>query len=83
MDEKVIHLLEQINERLKKIDTTLKTIYKKEQLNMSSDTLKINKKSNCGKNKQKEITDKEDILSNWESKMPYDEIIKKMYSQRT
>ncbi|QZY56877.1 hypothetical protein [Crassaminicella profunda] len=80
MDEKIICLLEQINEKLERIENTLKGIDKKELFNANH---KKYKTKETFKDKEiKKNENNEDILENWESKMPYDEVIKKMYTYK-
>ncbi|MCT4618719.1 MAG: hypothetical protein N4A62_04955 [Marinisporobacter sp.] len=82
MDEKVIDLLEKINEKLEKIYTILKNFDKKESINTESNKYKTKGKKQNKKIKKSEYDHKDDVLKNWESKMPYDEVLKKMYTHK-
>lgn len=82
MDEKVIDLLEKINEKLEKIYTILKNFDKKESINAESNKYKTKEKKQNKKIKKSEYNHKDDVLKNWESKMPYDEVLKKMYTHK-
>lgn len=76
MDKQIIIFLKEMNETLKNIDHTLKTIYKKELLD--NNTLsKTKNKLDVNTIKTKITQDKNYILHDWEREMPYDELMEK------
>ncbi|WP_053955735.1 hypothetical protein [Inediibacterium massiliense] len=74
MDSKVILLLEKMNDTLEKIYDTLKA--------MDGDKIQnqyMTKKSKDPIEKPIQKEDTDDILKNWESKMPFNEVMDKLY----
>ncbi|WP_129596089.1 hypothetical protein [Anaerophilus nitritogenes] len=74
MDNKVILLLEEMNDMLKRIYDLLKTT--------NCNTIRNNNIAKENENKDIELLekeDKDDILTNWESKMPLNEVMDKLY----
>ncbi|MCT4604944.1 MAG: hypothetical protein N4A64_02400 [Marinisporobacter sp.] len=83
MDEKMIALLEKIDEKLENIYSILKSFDKKQSLSTESNKYKTKGKNQNKKIKKSEYDHKNDVLKNWESKMPYDEVLKKMYTNKS